>query len=158
MKQVLFFLMTTSLIISIGCGSQDQTAPGSNDASATDTNATKRHSEVLADTSNYAALQWIDSTNLELGKVKEGQVVEVSWKFKNVGSKPLIITSVQPGCGCTASQPPKEPIAPGKEGVIDAKFDSKGQHEGRHTKGVTVIANTNPTTHNLNFGVEVTKQ
>jgi hypothetical protein len=151
MKQVLFFLMTTSLMITVGCGSQDQTAVGVNDKA-------KNHSDVLADTANYAALQWVDSTNLELGKVKEGQIVDVNWKFKNVGNKPLIITSVQPGCGCTASEPPKEPIAPGKNGVINAKFDSKGQHEGRHTKNVTVIANTNPTTHYLNFGVEVTKQ
>jgi hypothetical protein len=137
----------------IGCQNQDKNAT----VLGADTH--KRDSVALADTANYTSIQWIDSVNLELGKVNEGQVVDVSWRFKNAGNKPLIITSVNPGCGCTASKPPKEPIAPGQEGVIEAKFDSKGQSEGKHTKSVSVTANTKEgDMHNLTFSVDVVKQ
>lgn len=117
---------------------------------------TKEEKEAAArDTSNYSKLQWIDSTNLNLGKVKKGQVVEVSYRFKNVGEKQLVISDVIAGCGCTVPEKPEKPFAPGEEGVIKAKFDSKGQHAGEHTKYVTVTANTPPNSYQLSFRVEI---
>jgi hypothetical protein len=69
----------------------------------------------------------------------------------------LIIADVRPGCGCTDPEKPEEPIAPGKEGVIKAKFKSKGQHIGENRKYITVTANTKPSpTTELSFTAEVT--
>jgi len=151
MKQVLFFLMTAFLMITVGCGSQDQTAVGvSGDKRQLDSIA-------IADTANYTAIEWIDSVNKDLGTMKEGQIVELSWRFKNAGTKPLVITNVSAPCGCTVPAPPKEPIAPGKEGRIEAKFDTKGQI-GTPIKSVVVRANTNPQEYQLNFTGQVVKQ
>jgi Protein of unknown function (DUF1573) len=114
----------------------------------------------MSDTANFTTLQWLDSTNQNLGKVKEGQVVEIAWRFKNTGNKPLIIANVQPGCGCTVADKPGEPVAPGNTGTIKARFDSKN-HPGVQNKDVWVRANNSnkntPTENQLTFHVEVEK-
>ena len=85
-------------------------------------------------------VQWLDTLK-DLGTITEGQKVEVSFRFKNVGDKPLVIERVQPSCGCTVADPPKEAIAPGGEGVIKGVFDSNGRIGTQH-KTMTVFANT----------------
>ncbi len=99
-------------------------------------------------------IQWIDSTK-DLGRINEGQKVEVSFRFRNSGEKPLVIQSVRPGCGCTVADFPKEPIAPGAEGKITGSFDSKGR-EGLQHKEIYVSANTiGSTDHRISFQVDV---
>ena len=112
--------------------------------------------KVMADTANYTTLQWLDSTFTDMGKVKEGKQVEVSYRFKNTGDKPLVIASVTASCGCTVPEKPEEPIAPGAEGRIKAKFDSNGR-KGTNDKHISVDANTKPSRSlELSFRVEVT--
>ena len=101
------------------------------------------------DSANLTTVEWLDPVEQNLGSITKGQVVEVSWKFKNTGSKPLTIESVQAGCGCTTPEPPKEPIAPGAEGVIKAKFNSEN-FSGHVTKDVTVQANNSNRNNGLN--------
>jgi len=114
--------------------------------------------KLLEDSVNFTTMHWLDSTFLNLGKVEEGQVVEVAFRFKNTGDKPLIIASVSVGCGCTTiTEKPKEPLTPGQEGVIKAKFDSKNL-PGERLKEIYVRGNTkNTTSHILMFRVEVVK-
>ena len=108
------------------------------------------------DTGKLTTVLWLDSTYRDMGNVKKGQVVEIKFRFRNTGNKPLVISDVTAGCGCTIPEKPKEPFAPGKEGVIRAKFDSQNQQPGEHTKYVTATANTSPTSiHTLNFRVFV---
>ena len=47
----------------------------------------------------------------------EGKVT-TEFEFKNTGNAPLLITRTAASCGCTTPEYPKEPIAPGKSGVI----------------------------------------
>ena len=111
----------------------------------------------LKDSANFTTIQWIDSTHRDFGKVKEGGIIEVSFPFRNSGDHNLIISDVRPGCGCTDPEKPEEPIAPGKEGVIKAKFKSQGQHIGENRKYISVIANTKPSrATELSFTIEVT--
>jgi hypothetical protein len=101
------------------------------------------------------SIQWIDSSR-NYGKIDEGQVLEVSFRFRNTGDKPLVIKDVRPGCGCTLANKPEKPILPGEEGEINATFDSKGR-EGTQKKDIYVIANTkDKTDHVVHFDVEVT--
>ncbi len=111
--------------------------------------------KVLKDSSNYTTMEWLDSTYSDLGKVKEGQVVEVAFRFKNTGTKNLVITDVTAGCGCTIPEKPNEPYSPGQEGVIKAKFNSEDR-VGVNTKEIYVTANTKPNPQMLTFRVEVT--
>ena len=109
----------------------------------------------IEDSTNYTSISWLDN-NQDFGKVTEGQKVEVNFHFKNTGDKPLVIYSVRPGCGCTAAEPPKEPVLPGKEGIIKGSFDSQGR-VGTNNKSIFVLANTNPNNQTLYFKVEVLK-
>lgn len=113
--------------------------------------------EEKKDTASFTTIQWIDSVK-DYGKIKEGQKLEVAYKFKNTGNKPLIIESVHPSCGCTVADPPKEPVAPGAEGEIKASFDSNGK-SGQQHKTIFVMANTKGIqNHELAFTVEVEKK
>jgi hypothetical protein len=110
---------------------------------------------ISKDPSITTSIQWLDSTFLDLGDVNDGKKVEVSFRFKNTGDKPLVISNVSASCGCTVPEKPERPFAPGEEGVIKANFDSKGRH-GENIKHVTVTANTSPaTSHELGFRVRV---
>ncbi|MBZ4191793.1 DUF1573 domain-containing protein [Niabella beijingensis] len=112
--------------------------------------------KALTDSANFTTAVWVDSTFKDIGKVKKGQVVEIPFTIKNTGDKPLVIASVNPGCGCTLGEKPEKPILPGEEGKVVAKFNSEGQSEGSHTKNMVVHANTKPFTESvLNFKVEV---
>ena len=137
------------LVIAIGvaaCNNSDKSATGKNTTDSTGKS-----------TNDSTTIAWPDSTFRDFGKVKEGEVLEVSFRFINTGDKNLIVSDVRPGCGCTDGQKPDEPIAPGKEGVIKAKFNSKGQHIGETRKSITVTANTKPSAvTELSFKAEVT--
>jgi len=109
------------------------------------------------DTASFTTMQWIDSVK-DYGKITEGQKLEVLFRFKNTGNKPLVIESVHPGCGCTVADPPKEPIAPGAQGEIKGSFDSNGKSGVQH-KTIAVMANTKGSeSHELAFTVEVIKK
>jgi hypothetical protein len=135
----------------------------SNDVNSVDkqsVDSAKRAQQLNAatDSANFTQIQWIDSIHQNLGKVKEGSVMEVSWRFKNTGTKPLIISNVNASCGCTVAEKPEAPVAAGEEGVIKAKFDSKDR-QGMQRKDVYVLANTTGmNNHQLSFAVDVEKK
>ena len=145
------------VVIAVACTSNDKNAGVDKEKQKKDSILAAQNAKVMADTANFTTIEWYDSAFHDLGKVKEGETVEVAFRFKNTGSKPLVITSVSASCGCTIPEKPEKPFAPGEEGVIKAKFDSNGK-SGMNTKTVYVNANTTPTTnHQLNFQVEVIK-
>jgi hypothetical protein len=120
--------------------------------------STDNKKDVLADTANYATIEWLDSIHQNLGKINEGQQLEVTYRFRNSGDKPLVITNAHASCGCTVVDLPKEPIAPGEVGKIRAKFDSKDRQGPQH-KDIYVSANTKPSNNmTLSFEVEVVKK
>lgn len=95
-----------------------------------------------------------DKTEYDFGKILQGEVVTYTFHFTNTGDAPLIISAVDKSCGCTASDFPRQPIAPGEKGEIKITYDSKGHH-GFQTKTLTVSANTNPSLTTLRVKAEV---
>ena len=79
----------------------------------------------------------------DFGKILQGEQVSYTFKFKNVGDAPLIITSIEKTCGCTTPDFSNTPIKPGDSGKITITYDSKG-HKGFQNKRLIVKANTNP--------------
>ena len=77
-----------------------------------------------------------------------------TFKFKNIGNAPLIITNVEKTCGCTSPEYSKEPVKPGEEGKIVITYDSKG-HKGFQNKRLVVKANTNPSESILRIKAQV---
>ena len=106
--------------------------------------------KATADTANYTEILWLDSV-ANFGTINMGEKIEVKFRFKNVGTKPLLLTQVQAGCGCTTPDYTKEPVAPGKEGWVTGIFDSNNQRGEVH-KYINVRSNTrNGIEHKLLF-------
>jgi hypothetical protein len=80
-------------------------------------------------------------TEFKFGTIKEGDIVEHIFKYKNTGPKPLIIANAWGSCGCTVPDYPKEAIAPGAEAQVKVTFNSKGKRGEQH-KSVTMQMNT----------------
>lgn len=77
-----------------------------------------------------------------------------TFKFTNIGDKPLVISNARGSCGCTVPSWPKEPIAPGASSVISVHYDTK--RLGRFGKSVTLQSNaTNYPTKTLRIKGEV---
>lgn len=65
-----------------------------------------------------------EKTTIDYGTVKANSDGNKVFTFTNTGDKPLIISNVQPGCGCTASDWTKEPILPGKKGEVKVHYNT----------------------------------
>ena len=81
----------------------------------------------------------LDKLVHDYGNITQGDNGECTFKFKNTGKEPLIITMCQGSCGCTVPQCPKDPILPGKSGEIKVKYDSN--RVGPISKSVTIQSN-----------------
>lgn len=87
-------------------------------------------------------VQLID-TVYNFGTVQDGAIVEYSYRFKNTGTKPLVITNATASCGCTVPEKPEQPVLPGETGFIKVKFDTKGR-VGDAVKTIHVTSNASP--------------
>ena len=75
------------------------------------------------------------------GRVKEGEKVNYTFSFENKGAGNLVILSALTSCGCTVPKYDKKPIAPGKGGKLEIRFDTSGR-EGMQVKTITVNSNS----------------
>ena len=102
------------------------------------------------------SIQMIDSV-FAIGKIKEGENAGFSFRFKNTGQKPLVISSANASCGCTVPEKPEKPIMPGETGFIKVVFHSKGR-VGPIQKEVQVVSNAYPEIPVLHLTGEVLAQ
>ena len=135
------FLTITFLFVLNSC---------SNQPAVEQTAESKESNEIaVVDTANAPVFKF-EKEVYDFGKITDGDVVTYDFKFKNVGNSPLIINSATASCGCTVPEYPKEPVAPGAEGVIRVVFNSAGK-PGMQNKIVSITANTIPSISELNI-------
>lgn len=96
-------------------------------------------------------------TTHNFGTIKEGERVTYEFAFTNTGKSPLLIQSAEGSCGCTVADYPREPVAPGKEGVMKVIFSSAGK-QGHQEKEVAISANTLRSIYHLYIQAEVTPE
>lgn len=87
-------------------------------------------------------VQMIDSV-YDFGTAREGELVEYSYRFKNTGNHPLVVSNVAASCGCTVADKPEAPVKPGDIGFIKVKFNTD-HRPGEARKNVTVTSNAKP--------------
>lgn len=82
----------------------------------------------------------------DMGKVAQGDVLDVDFPIVNEGDETLEIKAVRPTCGCTVADFDRQ-IAPGKTGYIKAKLDTQ-DFAGPISKSILVMTNDpqDPTT------------
>jgi len=79
-------------------------------------------------------------TAWNFGKISHGRAVSHEFVFTNEGDATLVIKKVTTTCGCTAALVSSEKLAPGAEGKIEVKFDTRG-YGGQVGKLVYVESN-----------------
>jgi hypothetical protein len=77
----------------------------------------------------------------DFGQINEGDKVVFDFFFTNTGKSALIISNATATCGCTVPEYPKQPLAPGKTGIIHVVFNSTGK-SGMQNKIITLTTNT----------------
>jgi hypothetical protein len=82
----------------------------------------------------------LDRTSHEFGDVKEGQVVETTFKLTNTGMSELQIRKTKANCGCTVGKPGKSTLKPGESTEVQVRFDTSGRR-GNQYKTVTIFSN-----------------
>ncbi len=75
----------------------------------------------------------------DLGRIEEGAIPTVRFRFTNAGDAPLRLENVEAACGCTAPSYPTASVAPGESGEIAVSYDSNGR-PGPFEKAVYVVA------------------
>ncbi len=74
-------------------------------------------------TNNKAEFKFTAETH-DFGKIPQGKAVSYELKFTNVGEEPLIITAVEPACGCTAADFTRTPVKKGQTGSITLTYNA----------------------------------
>ena len=96
----------------------------------------------------------LSEPDFDFGKIKKGDVVNHVFEVTNTGKNPLIISAVQPTCGCTVPEYTKEPILPGKKGEITLTFNS-ANFDGVVHKTAEVYANIAQVPIELRFTADI---
>ena len=83
----------------------------------------------------------------DFGQVDAGTLVKHEYIFTNIGNQTLVVSNVQPSCGCTTAGSWDKVVEPGKTGIVPIQFNSAG-YGGAVAKSITVSCNdpTNGTT------------
>ncbi|TBX69982.1 DUF1573 domain-containing protein [Flavobacterium silvisoli] len=115
-RKVSFLAVATLLVFATSCKNEKETTPAA-------------ETEMTFETQKH-----------DFGTITQGDKVEYDFKFKNTGKADLLITDAKGSCGCTIPEYPKEPVAPGKDGIIKVSFNSAGKI-GENSKSVVLSAN-----------------
>lgn len=75
----------------------------------------------------------------DYGTIEKDSDGNCEFEFQNTGKEPLVLSDAKSSCGCTVPQWTREPILPGKKGVIKVHYDTK--RVGAINKTVTVFSN-----------------
>ena len=90
--------------------------------------------------SAQAKLEVVGGETYDWGKVKppkEGHL-DAEIKMKNIGDRPLRITEVRPGCGCTKTDPDKTDLKPGEVSTMKVKLNISPSNVGPMTKNINI--------------------
>jgi hypothetical protein len=89
---------------------------------------------------NAGAKIFFPQTQHDFGVVKEGKIMDYTFKFKNTGKSTLEIKDIKTSCGCTAALASSKKIEPGKEGTLKIELDTSNR-SGRMSRNITVFSN-----------------
>ncbi len=151
MKKTLSLFTLTILLLSC----KDRKNQHSISGDVQSNNVSQVKNEVPPQIKDTTTVELIDSV-YNFGTIKEGQKVEYSFRFKNTGNNPLVITNAVASCGCTVPEKPEQPIKTGEIGYIKVVFNSKGK-VGENHKNITVSSNAYPPFKDLQLTGTVTK-
>ncbi|KAA3624182.1 MAG: DUF1573 domain-containing protein [Bacteroidetes bacterium] len=72
-------------------------------------------------------VEWLTPITHDFGDIQKEVPVFHEFKFKNIGSDPMLISNVRPACGCTATEWAETPILPDSTSTISIEFDARDE-------------------------------
>lgn len=102
------------------------------------TQVKKTMAPVAAEVSDAPDFKFIEESH-NFGKIPQGKPVTVEMFFTNTGNQPLIISAVEPTCGCTVAKYTQTPIKKGQKGSIILTYNAAAP--GQFNKGTTIKSN-----------------
>jgi len=63
----------------------------------------------------------------DMEDVPEGPVATHVFEFTNAGKAPLVIADITSSCGCAVADWTKEPVLPGKKGIVSVQYMTNGR-------------------------------
>lgn len=75
-----------------------------------------------------AVFSFLERTTFKFPDTKQGEQLSHTFKFKNTGTTPLVISSFKVACSCTKAIFSKAPILPNQESQITITFDTNGKY------------------------------
>ncbi len=153
-KLIFAFCSATTLFFCLSCTTKKSNnktdgafVDGTDNAISIDPNDPKKLTQI----------EWIDTLK-DLGTLNESAgLIDISFRFKNIGKNPLSVNSVTAQCGCTSPEKPGKLIQPGETSEVKAKFKTQGQ-KGEVSKKVYVVTNTAPSFRELIFTAKMTEK
>lgn len=82
----------------------------------------------------------LESQEIDLGEMYNGEVVKARIALKSAGKSPLKIVRISTSCGCTTVKQPQGDILPGKTDFLEVEFNSSG-FRGKAMKYVYIETN-----------------
>lgn len=104
-----------------------------------DQEKTKTASEYTIEANPNIGVFEFESETIDYGTIQQNADGVRSFKFKNIGKSPIIITRAKGSCGCTVPTVPKKPIMPGESAEIGVKYDTK--RTGAFSKSISITSN-----------------
>ncbi|MCL7986458.1 DUF1573 domain-containing protein [Sphingobacterium sp. lm-10] len=133
MKHIKNISAVMSLLLLFACNNANKTSDSTSEGAVSATEEGTKAS------TGDGEISFVDDV-FDFGQIGDGEVVEHTFKFKNTGTEPVIVSRVSTSCGCTTPEYTATPVAPNQEGEVKVRFDSHGQ-SGKQQKIVTVVSN-----------------
>ena len=133
------YLFAIIALLSVGIANSQSNSPAKK-------KSPKQTSTVTVPKPTKGVHMTFDKENINLGKIKKGDIKKFDYVFTNSGTDILEI-DIASGCDCTTLDYPTHKILPGKKAIINVSFDS-GKKEGneKSTDVDIYLKNLNPKT------------
>ncbi|MCK9159682.1 MAG: DUF1573 domain-containing protein [Bacteroidaceae bacterium] len=98
-----------------------------------------------------------NQTTHDFGTFSENNpIVSCEFTFTNIGNAPFVIHQAVASCGCTVPEYTKEPVMPGKTGIIKVTYNGTGKYPGHFKKSITLRTNAKTEMYRLYIEGEMT--
>lgn len=87
-----------------------------------------------------AVFSFLEKTTFKFADTKQGQQLSHTFKFKNIGNVPLVISNYKVKCSCTKAEFSKQPIMPNQQSQITITFDTNGKY-GYQDRIISIYSN-----------------
>ena len=92
---------------------------------------------------NSGTLAWTNGLSYDFGKIKQNEPATCTFEFTNTGNDPVVITGAKPSCSCTVPEYTKDPVLPGKKGIVKATYNA--HNPGVFSKTISVTTDKGET-------------